>query len=181
MAGLKDLVKKYTQLAATLPAERQKLALIYAKDAHAITTSRIQNEGKDSKGVQMQKYSNRPFNLGKLNPSDFNAPSKITKFKKDAAKGKNNGSYRALRDAYGLTTAIRTLTFDGNMFKSIEQVVTYHDELRTEVTIRANDEKNQKKVDSNSSIVGSNILAFGVDEKTFLNQLNKERIEKYLK
>lgn len=176
MSGLKNLIQKYTAIAKELPEQRQKLALIYAHDAHALTANRIQNSGIDARGSKMKLYSERPFNLGKLDPNDFNAPSKIAKFKKDAAKGVNNGSYRALRQAYGLPIDKRTLTFDGTMWKSIEQVVAYHDEFKTIVEIRAKDAKTKSKVDNNSRIVNINILAFGKDEKEFLAELNKERI-----
>ena len=180
MAGLRNLIEKYTSIAKELPEQRQKLALIYAHDAHAITAARIQNQGKDYSGSKMKGYSDRPFNLGKLDPNEFNAPSRIIKFKKDAAKKRNNGSYKALREAYGLPVDRRTLTFDGNMWKSIEQVVAYHDEFKTIVEIRPKDPKTKIKVDNNSRIVKVNILAFGKEERELLTELNKERINKLL-
>jgi len=88
MAGLRNLIEKYTSIAKELPKQRQDLALIYAHHAHALTANRIQNSGIDARGSKMPLYSDRPFNLGKLNPDDFNAPSKIIKFKKDAAQKK---------------------------------------------------------------------------------------------
>lgn len=180
MAGLANLINKYTIIAKELPEQRQKLALVYAHDAHAITANRIQNTGTDARGTKMKSYSKRPFNWSSLNENKFNAPSKIKKFKKDAAEKKNNGSYEALRQAYGLPTNIRTLTFDGTMFKSIDFTVTYHDEFKTIVEIRANSKEQQLKVDQNSRILGINILAFGKGEKEFLADLNKERIQKLL-
>lgn len=180
MSGLRNLIDKYTTIAKELPKQREKLALIYAHDAHAITANRVQNTGTDARGNKFKKYSERPFNWSKLNETDFNAPAKIRRFKKDAKEKKNNGSYRALREAYGLPTNIRTLTFDGAMFKSIDFTVTYHDEFKTIVEIRANNKENQLKVDQNSRIVGINILAFGKDEREFLAELNKERIQKLL-
>ena len=181
MSGLRNLIQKYTKIAAELPEQRQKLALIYAKEAFALTSDRIQNTGFDARGSKMKPYSDNPFNLGRLNPNDFNAPGKVQKFKKDAAKGLNNGSYKAFRAAYGLPTDKRTLTVDGTMWKSIEQVVTYHDEYKTIVEIRPQDKETKRKVDANSRIVNINILAFGKDEKEFLSDLNKERIQKLLK
>jgi len=177
MGGIKNLIEKYTRIAKELPEQRQKLALIYAHDAHAITAARIQNTGIDARGNKMKPYSDRPFNTSKLDPSKFNAPARVVKFKKDAAAKKNNGSYKAFRQAYGLTVANRNLTFDGVMFKSIEQVVTYHDEFKTIVEIRAKDKENQRKVNANSAIVKINILAFGKAEKDLLSDLNKERIQ----
>lgn len=174
--GIKKMIEKYSAIAKELPAQRQKLALIFAHDAHAITAARVQNQGKDSSGSKMKGYSDRPFNLGKLNPNDFNSPSRIIKFKKDAAKKKNNGSYKALREAYGLPVDRRTLTFDGDMWKSIEQVVTAHDEFLTIVEIRAKDKTNQDKVNNNSRIVNSNILKFGKEERELLKELNAERV-----
>lgn len=182
MSGLRNLINKYTSIAKELPAQRQKLALIYAHDAHAITANRVQNTGIDARGNKFKQYSDKPFNIGKLNSKDFNAPSKIEKFKKDVAKGKIKGSYKALRAAYGLPTDKRTLTFDGDMFKSIEQVVVFHDEYKTIVEIRPKDKDkvNTEKVNRNSRIVGINILAFGKVEKDFLFDLNQERINKLL-
>jgi hypothetical protein len=180
MAGLRDMINRYTAIAKVIPEQRQKLALIYAHDAHAITANRVQNTGTDARGNKFKLYSERPFNLGLLNPTDFNAPSRVAKFKKDAAKGLNNGSYRAFRAAYGLPTDKRTLTFDGDMWQSIEQVVVFHDEYKTIVEIRSKDAENTRKVNSNSRIVGINILSFGKNEKDFLTELNKERINKLL-
>ena len=176
MAGLRNLIEKYTSIAKELPEQRQKLALIYAHDAHALTAQRIKNSGIDARGSKMKLYSDRPFNLGKLNPNDFNAPSRIIKFKKDAAKNKNNGSYKALRQAYGLPVDHRNLTFNGTMWKSIEQVVAYHDEFKTIVEIRPKDPRTKMKVDNNSRIVKVNILAFGKEERDLLADLNEERI-----
>lgn len=181
MSGIRDLINKYTKIVNDLPAERQKLALIYAHDAFGLVADRIQNDGIDARGTKMKPYSERRINLSKLNPNEFNAPTKIIKFKEDAKKGKNNGSYSALRKAYGLTTAKRTLTFDGDMFNSIEQTVTYHDEYKTIVEIRAGNAEEQKKVDNNSRIVGINILAFGKNEQEYLADLNKERVQKLLR
>ena len=181
MSGLRNLITKYTNIAKVIPEQRQKLALIYAHDAFGLTADRIQNTGIDARGNKMKGYSEKPLKHWLLNPNDFNAPSKIAKFKKDAAKGSNNGSYKALRASYGLPVDKRTLTFDGTMFKSIEQVVAFHDEYKTIVEIRPKDAKTKKKVDNNSRIVNVNILAFGKDERAFLAELNKERIENLLK
>ncbi len=176
MAGLRNLIEKYTSIARELPKQRQDLALIYAHDAHRVTAQRIQNSGIDARGSKMPLYSDRPFNLGKLDPNDFNAPSRIIKFKKDAAQKKNNGSYKALRQAYGLPVDRRNLTFDGTMWKSIEQVVAYHDEFKTIVEIRPEDPRTKIKVDNNSRILKVNILAFGKEERELLAELNEERI-----
>lgn len=180
MSGLRNLITKYTRIAAEIPEQRQKLALIYAHDAFGLTADRIQNTGIDARGNKMKGYSDKPMNVGRLNPNDFNSPSKIINFKKDAAKGKNNGSYKALREFLGRPTGYRNLTMDGTMFKSIEQVVAYHDEYKTIVEIRPKDAKTKKKVDNNSRIVAVNILAFGKDERAYLAELNKERIEQLL-
>ena len=181
MPDIKQMITNFKRIVSDLPETRQKLALIMAADAHALTADRIQNTGVNSRGEKMRLYSENPFNLGLLNPTDFNAPSKVEKFKKDASKGKNNGSYAALRRAYGLPTDKRTLTFDGDMFKSIEQVVTEHDNDKTIVSIKAKDRANQNKVNWNSGMVASNILSFGDDEKELIRELNKKRIKELLK
>ena len=181
MSGIRNLINKYKKIAEDLPEQRQKLALIYTADAFDLVQDRIQNDGIDARGNLMKKYSERPFNWSKLNPTEFNAPSKVEAFKKDAKAKKNNGSYSTFRKAYGLTTSKRTLTFDGTMFASIEQYITYHDEFKTIVEIRASNAKEQMKVDQNSRIVGINILAFGKAEQDMLSDLNKERIKEILK
>ena len=181
MSGIRDLINKYSKIANDLPEQRQKLALVYASDAFSMVADRIQNDGIDARGNKMKPYSEKKINLSKLDPTLFNAPSKIIQFKKDAKEGKNNGSYSALRKAYGLTISKRTLTFDGTMFASIEQKVVYHDEFKTIVEIRASNDKDQIKVDQNSKIVGINILAFGKTEQDLLSDLNKERIQKLLR
>jgi hypothetical protein len=181
VGGLRNLIQKYTSIAKELPEQRQKLALIYAHDAYALTADRLQNEGIDARGTKMKAYSDKPMKHWLLNPTNFNAPTKVSKFKKDAAKGVNNGSYKAFRSSYGLPTDKRTLTFDGTMLKSIDQVVVFHDEYKTIVEIRPKDIATKKKVDNNSRIVKVNILAFGKDEKDFLAELNRERINNLLR
>ena len=36
MSGLRNLIEKYTKIAKELPAQREKLALVYAHDAYGI-------------------------------------------------------------------------------------------------------------------------------------------------
>lgn len=175
------MIINFQRIVSELPETRQKLALIMAKDAHALTADRIQNSGINARGEKMPLYSQNPLNLGFINPIEFNAPTKIIKFKKDAQKGKNNGSYAALRKAYGLPIDKRTLTFDGDMFASIIQEVDEHDENKTIVSIRSSDRANQDKVNWNSKRVKSNILAFGDDEKKLISELNSKRIKDLLK
>ena len=179
MPGLRDLINKYTTIAKQLPEQRQKLALIYAHDAHAITQDRLVNEGKNANGVKFKSYS-KSFIAHKLLPSNYKKPQVVAKFKKDAQLGKNDGSYEAFRKAYGRRTDIRTHNVDNDMLQSIEQVVVFHDEYKTIVEIRAKDKENTRKVNANSRIVGINILAFGKAEKDLLFDLNKERINKLL-
>lgn len=180
MSGLGKMANKYAKILQAMPEDRQRLALIVAADAHALTSNRIQNNGIDANGDKMKLYSRKPLPYWKLNESDFNAPSKIKKFKADAGKKKIEPTYENLRKAYGLPTNKRTLTFDGEMWKSIEQVVTKHDETITEVTIRSKDNVNQNKINHNSRIVGINILQFGSDEQEFIRESNEKRIKDLL-
>ena len=176
MSGLRNLIEKYTKIAKELPAQREKLALVYAHDAYGITKSRLVNDGVNARGQKFKSYS-ESFIANKLIPSKYAKPGVVIKFKKDANEGKNNGSYRAFREAYGRPTDRRTHSVDNNMLQSIEQVVTFHDEFKTIVEIRAKDKENQRKVNANSAIVAINILAFGKAEKDLLSDLNKERIQ----
>ena len=175
MAGLRNLIDKYTAIAKGLPEQRQKLALIYAHDAHMVTQGRLVNKGVNARGEKFPKYS-ESFIAHKLIPSNYYKSEVVKKFKSDANAGKNNGSYRAFRAAYGRRTDIRTHNVDNNMLQSIEQVVAYHDEFKTIVEIRPKDPRTKMKVDNNSRIVKVNILAFGKEERDLLADLNEERI-----
>lgn len=177
----KNLLNKYSKIIAEWPKERERLSLIMAHDAHALTADRIQNRGEGANGQKYKLYSEKPsIPFWKINPTDFNAPSKIQRFKDKAAKGTIEPSYANLRREYGLPTDKRTLTFDGDMFMSIEQVVTEHDEFKTVVTIRSKDRENQNKVNSNSKRLNSNILQFGKEEAELIREMNKERLKKML-
>ena len=57
MAGLRNLIEKYTSIAKELPEQRQKLALIYAHDAHMVTQDRLVNKGVNARGEKFPKYS----------------------------------------------------------------------------------------------------------------------------
>jgi hypothetical protein len=181
MAGLQDISQKYSKILNEMPKQRERLALIFAKDAFALVANRIQNSGIDKDGEKMPLYSRAPLPYWKLNENEFNAPTKIKKFKSDSAAGKIQPSYESLRKAYGLPTDKRTLTFDGAMFKSIIQEVTRHEDYITEVTIKSENRKDQNKVNSNSKIIGKNILSFGDIEGKFLRELNEKRIKDMFK
>lgn len=181
MAGIIDMVAKFAKLAQELPKERQKLALLFAHDAHALTANRIQNTGVNARGEKMRPYSKNPLPLFFFNGNKTNATSKADKFKKDVAKGLIKSSYENFRKAYGLQTAFRDLTFDGDMWASIHQEVESHDANQTTVVIKSRDGNNQKIVNYNSKQNKTNILAFGKEEKKLLLELNKERIGKLIK
>jgi hypothetical protein len=91
-----------------------------------------------------------------------------------------SGKYAAKRKAFGLPIDKRTHTFSGDMFKSIRPIVVSHSLTRTVVEIRANDRKNQDKINENSKIVGKNILSLNQEEKNFLEELNLERLQNAL-
>jgi hypothetical protein len=180
VGGLKNLIQKYTSIAKELPEQRQKLALIYAHDAYALTQDRLVNDGVNARGQKFKPYSESNI-AHKLKPSNYMKPQIVVKFKKDAQQGKNNGSYRAFRQAYGRPTDKRTHNVDNNMLQSISQYVVFHDEYKTIVEIRPKDKETKRKVDANSRIVNINILAFGKDEKDFLAELNRERLNNLLR
>ena len=91
-----------------------------------------------------------------------------------------SGKYEAKRKAFGLPIDKRTHTFTGDMFKSIRPIVVSHSLTRTVVEIRANDRKNQDKINENSKIVGKNILSLNQEEKNLLEELNLERLQNAL-
>jgi hypothetical protein len=88
--------------------------------------------------------------------------------------------YKAKRRALGLPIDKRTHTFSGDMFKSTRPIIVEHNLNRTVVEIRANDRKNQDKLNENSKIVGTNILSLNHEEKNLLEELNLERIQKVM-
>lgn len=178
MSGLNKLADKYAKMIKAINDDRDNFAMVTAKDAHALTALRIQEQGKDADEAKMPLYSRSKLKYWLINPTKFTAPGKIKKFKEDAEKGKNDGSYHALRQSYGLPTNKRTLTFDGNMFKSIIQKITKRNKVMTEVTIMAGDQENQKKVAANSKIVGKNILQFSEKEKESVKAASKKRFER---
>lgn len=57
MSGLKDLLRKYANKAEEIAANRQKDALIIAKDMFALVSSRLQNQGVDKDGNRFKLYS----------------------------------------------------------------------------------------------------------------------------
>lgn len=180
MSAFQSIIQKYTKVANQLAEDRLANAMLMAADAHALVAERIQETGVDANGDKMETYSENLMPYWLLNESNFSSPSKIRRFKKNADKGKNNGSYSALRKAYGLPTDKRTLSFDGNMWKSIIPVLERHDDKVTIVVLKARDEENQDKVNWNSASLGINILAFSESERQLLNSFNRERITKLI-
>ena len=181
MSGLRELTQKYASKLKDMPEKRKEFALKIAFDSFALVAYRIQNYGIDANGNKMKGYSTAKMPYWKLDPTDYNGSGKVSRFKKDAADGKVIPSYKTFREYYGLPTDKRTLTFDGDMFKSIEPFISEHTEVLTEVTIKSKDEKNQKKVNVNSNIVGINILSFGDDEKDFIREANEKRVNDFFK
>ena len=177
MSGLRELTNKYAEKLKDMPEKRRNFALTISAEAFNFVAMRIQNYGVDAEGNKMKGYSTAKMPYWKLDPTDYNGSGKVSRFKRDAAAGKVIPSYKTFREYYGLPTDKRTLTFDGDMFKSIEPFISEHTEVLTEVTIKAKDEVNQKKVNVNSGIVGINILSFGDDEKEFIREANDERIK----
>jgi len=172
--------EKYANLLKDWADFRQKEALIMAKEAHALTAARIQNFGLSYKGEKFRGYSRKPLrSLLHLDETEFNAPSKIRKFKDQVRKGQIEPTYFNLRQAYGLPVDRRTLTFDGDMWLSITQEVLEHDEFKTVVVIRSKDRENQEKVNKNSGMLKSNILSLGEEEKRLIRTKNKERVKKF--
>lgn len=182
MADIKQMITNFQRIVSNLPETRQKLALIMASDAHALTADRIQNTGVNARGEKMPLYSQNPLPLFYFDDAgNKRSPSKLAKFKKDAQAGKNNGSYDAFRKAFGNPTDKRDLTFTGDMWKSIIIEVDEHTPTKTIVSVRSKDRANQDIVNYNSKRVKSNILAFSKDEKELIKKLNLKRIENLLK
>lgn len=91
-----------------------------------------------------------------------------------------SGAYAAKRKSLGLPIDKRTHTFTGSMLISVRPIVVEHTLTKTVVEIRANDRKNQDKINENSKIVGSNILSSNEEERALLEELNLERIQRIL-
>ena len=178
MSAFKSIFNTYTRVAEQLAQDRRETAVIIALDVFALVADRVQNDGIGSDGVKFPLYSQIPGPYWLLNPSNFNSSTKITKFKKDARKGRNNGSYHALRKAYGLPVDKRTLTFDGDMWKSVVAVVVTHTDVLTIVELRAKDEINQKKINYNSRQLGISIISFSKSDKEIISEMNVERVQR---
>jgi len=75
----------------------------------------------------------------------------------------------------------RTTTFTGDMWKDVIVEITKQTSDTTEVTINARSAANQKKINVNSKIAKTNILALSDEEIEFINESHKEMIEAFLK
>ena len=91
-----------------------------------------------------------------------------------------SGDYAAKRKSLGLPIDKRTHTFTSEMLKSTRPIVVEHTLTKTVVEIRANDRKNQDKINANSGIVKINILSSNEEERALLEELNLERIQRIL-
>lgn len=188
MSGIKDIATKYGEMINQMAKTRLEMALTVGQDVKALVSDRVQNEGEGSQGQKYPGYSTNPsMPYWLLNPANFNAPGKIQKFKDDQkAKAKKAReakqkptlpSYKDLRQAYGLPTDKRTLTFDGDMWRSIKVGVESHDEFKTVVIIAAGDPKNQIKINAHSKQLGGSILAMNESEKEYVHEANVERLK----
>jgi hypothetical protein len=179
MAGIQDLINKYTRILAELPIEREKIALTIANEAKALAASRVQNEGKNSKGGKMPLYSDKPLPLYYFGNS--NNQGAVAKFKKDVTDGKAVSSYETFRRYHGMPTDKRTTTFTGDMWKDVHVEITEKTATKTEVTIKARSQRNQNKLNWNSKTANTNILSLSDEERKLINEAHQEMINEYLK
>ena len=178
MAGIQDLINKYTNILKALPEERTRIALIIGNDAKALTASRVQNEGINAEGAKMPLYSKRPLPL-----HYFTSPNQgaTEKFKKDVRAKKTVPSYENFRKYHGYPIDKRTTTFTGDMWKDVFVEVTNQTMDMTEVTIRARSDMNQKKINYNSASAKTNILKISKEEAEMLNKAHAKLVEDFLK
>lgn len=175
MSGIRNLLNKYINILKQIPEDRKTNALIMGNDALALTVDRLINQGVGANGEKFKTYSKREFKYFLVKPSDFNASSKVSKFKKDARAKKIVGSYENMRKYAGLPIDKRTHSFNGDMLKSIFASIESHNIFRTVVILKAKDKENQNKVNWNSNKVGQNILSWSKAEKELVKELNEDR------
>lgn len=177
----RQLSNKIGSVIKTLNETRDEFTLATAKDAHVLTVARVQDQGKDYTDKKMPLYSRKNMPYWLLNPSKFNAPGKVQTFKDKAKKGQVEPSYHGLRQELGMPVNMRTLTFSGGMFSSIDQEVTQRTNTTCTVTIKGKDQFTQDLIGWNSNKVKANILQFGEKEKQLVRKVLKKRIENIYK
>jgi len=180
MSVFTDMVNKYSKIAKDLPAIRLKLAIDAANDGLALVVERLQEHGEGAEGQKFERYSEAMMPYWLINPNNYKGAGKVARFKKNAAAKRNNGSYRALRQAYGLPTNKRTFTFEGDMLLSLEVFVESHTEGKTTVVTKSRSREEQDKINWNSGMVDSNILSYNKEEIEFISQANLKRVQKLL-
>lgn len=177
MSNFKALAEDLKAKLALFNETRIERAFIMMSDSFELIALRVQNTGVNAAGSKMPPYSTTPsFYAAFLDPTNFNAPSKIKKFKEDYKKGKNTGSYKERRQAYGLPAEFRNLTFDGAMFNSIRPVVKALEEGIVEVYLDGTDELTRKKIAGNIKNAKTNFLSLSDEEKDLLNKANRKRL-----
>jgi hypothetical protein len=181
MSVFTDIVNKYSKIAKDLPTIRLQLAMDAATDGLQLVIERLQERGEGAEGQKFDRYSEAMMPYWLINPNNYKGSGKVSKFKKNAAAKRNNGSYRALRKAYGLPTDKRTFTFEGDMLLSLDVFLESHNADETIVVTKARSRGEQDKVNWNSGMVDSNILSYNKEEIEFISQANLQRVQKLLK
>jgi hypothetical protein len=179
MSTFKQIAEDLKQKLIQLEQTRIDRAFILMSDAYELIVLRVQNTGVNADGSKMPGYSTTPsFYAAFLDPSNFNGTAKIKKFKDDYKKGKNTGSYKEQRKAYGLPSEFRNLTFDGAMFNSIRPIVKLTDTNVVEVFFDGTDELTRKKIAGNIKNAKTNFLRLNEEEREILSKANRARIAK---
>lgn len=179
--SLDILRDRYAKVIQDLANNRNKEALVIAGDLTALIIDRNINDGTNKDGEKYDKYSKNPLPLFYFDEDNSNSPSKTKSFKEKAKKKEIIPSYENYRKFLGLPTTKRTHVVTGAMFKSIRPEIIQQTKTVTVVEIKADNRKDQDKLNWNSNKVGGSIISASDREKEIVNIANKERIRKSLR
>jgi len=169
-----ELIAAAEAMLQAIPDKRKQHAELSALDTLATVKSRIINDGINSEGQPLGKYSEAvvPYWYFSNKPSNRNAQEQAKQLLKNRGY---HVSYKDWREQHGLPTDKVTTVFTGEMWKSISSKLDQHDENITIVVISSNDEENQKKLGYLSSRYGD-LLRLSEQEFAEIQEDDRQRI-----
>jgi hypothetical protein len=142
---------------AQLTLESPRVALTYAQAGLALVTRRVQEQGLPGRA-----YSDRPIPKFWLKPTNGAGRAYLKREKKP--------TYKGLRGAQGMVTAVVNLTYTGAMLRSLHPVPAGVRGAVSFVKVVASDEQNAQKLAHNLKREG-NFLEPNAQEQAQLQQV----------
>jgi hypothetical protein len=168
-----NLKRRLSDQIKDLRENRERDGLNIAGELTGLIIDRLVNDGISGDNNKFPLYSERPLNPTKF--KDGNRAGAADKFRKsDLIK-----SYKNWRQFNGLPVDRRTHNFTGDMLKSIRPEVLSNSGDILVIEIKARDPENAKKLEQNSERMGISLLKSTSDEKEFVNDANRLRLQKY--